>query len=397
MIYGFYFRFLKYTHNTTISIILSRLARFLFLIRFQFKRLFLKRRKILINADQAERLLTALHPDPGGSPDYSRVILDPDIDLSIIVPVYNYVVVIEENIQSILEQKTRYNYELIIVDDGSTDGSGAVVKKYAQSPGVKVILQDNQGIAGARNTGIDHAAGRYLMFVDCDDTVRPDMVEQMMNEAYRGSFDIVMCAHDLVRMSDDRETSRVTNCYPNKNLLGLKNNDYIMNYAGLPWGKVYRRELFEHVRFFRGYWFEDTIVHCLLFTQCRKFSYLQRTEYDYRWYDRNFSHVQGNSGNVRAIEYYWLMLAILENYEDMGLPKDEKLYTCLLRHLSAYCYPKIAGLDETAKEAIFSLSCDLLGQYRPEVKIKLPYMLRITEKAMIKGDYELWKLASQNQ
>ena len=66
-------------------------------------------------------------------------------------------------------------------------------------------------------------------------------------------------------------------------------------------------------------------------------------------------------------------------------------------YLSAYCYPKIAGLDEGTKEAVFVLSCDLLQKYRPAGKIKLPYMLRITEKAMLKGDYELWKLASRNQ
>ena len=397
MIYGFYFKFLKYTHNRELSIFLARFARFLFIIRFQITRLFIKKRLICVNEEQARGYLENLCPDPKIRPDYDRIPLNPEIDLSIIVPVYNYVEMIEENIRSILNQQTQYRYELILIDDGSTDGSRAIVEKYAANPCVKAIRQENKGIAGARNTGIANASGKYLMFVDCDDTIRSDMVEQMMSEAYRKSCDIVMCAHDLVKMRGDRETERTTNCYPNRNLLGLKNNDLIMNYAGLPWGKVYRRELFMNVRFFSGYWYEDTIVHFLLFTQCRKFSYLQKSEYDYRWYGGNFSHVQGDSSKIRSIEYYWLILAILENYDSMGLPKDGKLYTVLLRHLSAYCYPVIAELDEKTKEAVFVLSCGLLRKYRPEEKITLPYMLRVTEQSMLKENYELWKLASLNQ
>ncbi len=397
MIYGFYFRFLKYTHNEAVSILLAKMVRFLCVIRFQIKRLFVKKRTIRINAEQAENYLKTICPDSCGRPDYFRVSQDPKVDVSIIVPVYNYVDLVEDCIRSVLAQKTQYCYELLLIDDGSTDGSREIAEKYAEYPGVKVFLQKNQGIAGARNTGIAHAAGRYLMFVDCDDLLHPDMIDQMMREADRGFFDIVMCAHDLVKMKGGKEIDRIANCYPDKNLLGLKNNDTIMNYAGLPWGKVYRRELFEHVRFFPGYWYEDTIVHFLLFTQCCKFSYLQKAEYDYRWYEGNYSHVQGNSQNRRSLGYYWLLLAILDNYAFLHLPMDRKLYTVLLRHLSAYCYPKIADVDEKAKEAVFVLACRLLLKYKPAGKTKLPYMLRVTEKAMLKGNYELWKLASCNQ
>ena len=367
------------------------------LVRFSCRRLFLKKKEISMHPDEAKKHLRDVCPDPARRPGFEREAFCSKIDLSIIVPVYNYVNLIEENIRSILEQETQYRYELILVDDGSTDGSKKVLEDYAKDPKVKVIFQENQGIGGARNTGIRSAVGRYLMFVDCDDVIHPDMVERMMTEAYRGGFDIVMCAHDLVKIRSGQETARLTNCYPQKNLLGLKNGDEIMNYAGLPWGKVYRRELFDQVRFFPGYWYEDTIVHFLLFTQCRRFSYLPVTLYDYRWYEGNYSHIQGHSENARAVQYYWLLLAILENCRNRGVQMDNMLYTVLLRHLSAYCYSKIARLDEKTKTAIFVLACELLKSSRPAGKIALPYMLRVTEKAMLKGDYALWKLASGNQ
>ena len=69
----------------------------------------------------------------------------------------------------------------------------------------------------------------------------------------------------------------------------------------------------------------------------------------------------------------------------------------LIKHLSAHYYPTISGLDEQTVDDLFVLACDLLKQYKPEQKIKLPYMLRVTEKALLEGDINLWKLAIQYQ
>ena len=189
----------------------------------------------------------------------------------------------------------------------------------------------------------------------------------------------------------------IPNIYPGYNLLNYQNNDEIMNYAGLPWAKVYKRQLFEKVRFLPGYWYEDTIIHCLLFTQCKKFAYVPQICYEYKWYEKNFSHVQGNSTNPKALDRYWMLLAIIEQYKSMGLPFDEKFYTLLLKHLSAYYYPSIAGLEERVVEATFILARELVVNYKPQKQCKLPYMLRVTEKAILTKDINLWKLASCNQ
>lgn len=397
MIYAFYFRLYKLTGNRTISILLSKILYSVYLLRFEFKRLFLKKTEIDLDQARAEEIVRNICSDPQKRPDYFREPLNGKIDLSIIIPVYNYIELVPACVESVLCQKTKYCYELILVDDGSTDGTGKLIDQYKSYSQVIVIHQKNQGIGAARNTGIRHAHGRYIMFIDCDDTVRSDIVDNLMSCALETDSDIVMCAHELIKVRNGEIYQVLPNVYPSANLMGFRNNDEIMNYAGLPWAKVYRRELFEQVRFFPGYWNEDTIVHMLLYTQCKKFTYLPLIEYEYRWYEKNFSKVQGNSKNNRAAEYIWLLRAIVEHYDEMGLPSDAKFYTALLRHLSCYYYPKIAGLPEEVVQALFIMGRELLIKYKPSDRVKLPYVLRLTEKAIVQKDIELWKLVSRNQ
>ena len=396
MIYGLYFRIYKIIKNKSISEICARIIYFFLLIRFQIKRLKLAHVDISINAEDALKIINEVCPDHHYRYECSNRAIDYNIDLSVIIPVYNYVSLVNECIESVLNQETKYHFELIIIDDGSTDGSREAVLKYQDYPNVTVILQENMGIAGARNTGINHAVGRYLMFIDCDDTVHNNIIDTLMSEAYTNNCDIVMCAHNLSKEKDGTVYDVIPNVYPQKNLQNYKNDDDIMNYAGLPWAKVYRRELWEQVRFFEGYWFEDSIIHFLIFTQCKSFSYVPKICYEYRWYESNFSHIQGKKVNKKNLDRYWLVKAMLNQYQRMELPTDKKFYTMLLKHLSAHYYPSIEEMDEKVIEAMFVLACELLDQYRVE-NCQLPYVLRVTEKAMINRDIELWKLSSKYQ
>ena len=97
--------------------------------------------------------------------------------VSIIVPIYNTRHMVERCLDSLIQQ-TYKNIEILLVDDGSTDGSGEICKVYKKNnEKISYIYQENQGVSKARNTGLQYATGKYITFVDSDDYVRKNFVE----------------------------------------------------------------------------------------------------------------------------------------------------------------------------------------------------------------------------
>lgn len=394
MKHGFYFRFYRMFHNEALCCFLASFAYFLYCVKFFVKKAFRKRVKSTMTTEEAHKIIDEIYPKPKSNPEYINPEIDDKLDLSIVIPVYNYADILEDNIKSILNQKTDYKFEAIFVDDGSTDGAQDILKKYENHPYVKLIFQENGGIGAARNTGINNANGKYLMFVDCDDIVHDDIVETLISKAYEQDLDMVVAAHNLVKEKDGKIYEVVPNVYPKKNLIGFKNGDEIMNLPGLPWAKVYKRELWNNVRFFPGYWYEDDIIQFLLFPQVKSYAYIPKIVYEYKWYEKNFSHTQNDSKRKKCIDSYWIITEILNAYKEMGLPNDAKLYTLLIRHLSAFYYPFVKDLDSKVIEALFVLAKEMLAKYKNDDINNLPYVICKAKMALEENDIELWKLSS---
>lgn len=124
--------------------------------------------------------------------------------ISIIVPVYNSSKYLRSCIDSILKQSLS-DWELILVNDGSTDDSGEICDEYAvKYPAIRVIHKENAGVSEARNTGLVAATGEYVGFVDSDDTIRPEMYQEMYDAAMENDAEIVMC--DAVTVYPDGRT-----------------------------------------------------------------------------------------------------------------------------------------------------------------------------------------------
>ena len=114
--------------------------------------------------------------------------------LSIIIPVYNAQERLQLCVESVLKQTFR-DFELILINDGSKDDSLAICRKLAEADGrIRVIDQENRGAGEARNTGIDAAKGEFILFVDADDTIAPDMAERLI-ALMKEKVDLVCCAH----------------------------------------------------------------------------------------------------------------------------------------------------------------------------------------------------------
>lgn len=132
--------------------------------------------------------------------------------ISVIMPVYNTEAYLDMAIQSILEQ-TQEDFELIIVNDGSTDGSPAIVSKWhKQDHRIQVVAQDNQGLSAARNTGLRHAVGTFVYFMDSDDYLRPDALSACVRYAQDAALDLVFFDADILR--EQNQENQLSSAFP---------------------------------------------------------------------------------------------------------------------------------------------------------------------------------------
>lgn len=201
--------------------------------------------------------------------------------ISVIIPVYNVEKYLCECIDSVLGQ-TYQDYEVILVDDGSTDSSGTICDKYAETNSrIKVIHRKNGGLSEARNTGFDAANGEYIYFLDSDDYIRADALERMYEASKKTNADIYFFEAEV--FYDDKENVDNSVLYERKSDYGtissgkaakkmmLENEFYTVVYLHL-----YRRQfLIENkIRFYPGILHEDNLFSPLAFVRAKSVTHI---------------------------------------------------------------------------------------------------------------------------
>ena len=199
--------------------------------------------------------------------------------ISVIVPVYNVASYLPQCLESILNQDYR-DLQVLLIDDGSTDDSGAICDRFAaRDSRIQVIHQKNGGAASAKNAGLRAASGKYLSFVDSDDYLEPDVygflvktLEEAQADAVQGAFQEVYRSRREVRPLKP-ET--------------LEGYDYLLRFpkdfsCALLWNKLYRREIYDGVFFEEGHKIDDEYFTYQGFLQPRKVVCTDQVIYNYR-------------------------------------------------------------------------------------------------------------------
>ncbi len=201
--------------------------------------------------------------------------------LSVIVPVYAVEAYLNDCIASIATQTCK-NLEIILVDDGSPDGCGAICDAWAaKDQRIRVIHQENGGLSAARNAGLDAARGAFLTFVDSDDLLEPEMLEAMLRAVKRENADICACAvRNFGANGED-----IWGCP--SDFVGNSAETLAMLYADTAypvaaWGKLYRREIWENLRFPVGKCCEDAFTTYKTLHRASKIVQLLTPFYRYR-------------------------------------------------------------------------------------------------------------------
>lgn len=202
--------------------------------------------------------------------------------ISIIIPVYNVQDYVEKCIKSVIKQ-TYENLEIIIVNDGSTDKSGEICKKYEKIDNrIKIIEKENGGVSSARNIGLKIAKGKYIGFVDPDDYIDKDMYELLYDNIKKYNADISICNFYLVRENNifhrNLNTSDILVFNKKEALQNLIKNREISDHAS---NKLYKKELFCNIKYPENTVMEDIATTYLLIEKSKKIVYDKKEKYYY--------------------------------------------------------------------------------------------------------------------
>ncbi|HSI68468.1 MAG TPA: glycosyltransferase [Planococcus sp. (in: firmicutes)] len=203
--------------------------------------------------------------------------------ISVIIPVYNVEDYLVKCVDSVIHQ-THKNLEILLVNDGSTDGSGAICDSLEQTDSrVKVIHKENGGLSDARNAGMDAATGDFFAFLDSDDWVDRDMYEVLYKLMVEHDADLTICRFKNIynHMVEDGSTGKVA-VYDNigalKAIAIIENNFFPTHNV---WNKLYRRELVENFRFIKGKLVEDLYFTPQVVYASKRCVYIDKAMYNY--------------------------------------------------------------------------------------------------------------------
>lgn len=260
--------------------------------------------------------------------------------VSVILPIYCVEKYLEQCIDSILEQ-TYSGLEIILVNDGSIDNCGDICDRYSMKDSrIKVIHKGNGGVSSARNVGLDTATGEYIAFIDPDDTVHPRYIEILLELCRQYDCDIAQC--DFLAVAEDSvklpfgQKQRIDILNNRQALSKLCSVNEEVRYV-VPWGKIYKKSLFDNIRYPLGRIHEDEFTTYLLFWKARKI--VISNQYLYYYIQRRTS-IMGRKFSINRLD---VLDALRERAEFFKLHNFKKEYNTTLRGM-VYLISKFCNL-----------------------------------------------------
>lgn len=264
-------------------------------------------------------------------------------EISVIVPVYNVEKYLEKCLDSLKNQKFA-SYEVILVDDGSTDSSRRIAERYADSCEEIFVLvcQENKGLSEARNTGMKHANGKYICFVDSDDYVEECYLQELYQCMEGQKADLVFCAFRSVDEKGNTIRNVFESSFISETTYTLKQRKDLLLTQNAAWNKLYKRDIIieNGLQFTPGAWYEDLrfVKKYMLFAS--KFSYCDKVLYNYLIRQGSIMNSMGSKRNVEIIDaidevvqFYQEREILEEFYDEIEFLAIDHIYVSTLVRL----------------------------------------------------------------
>lgn len=271
--------------------------------------------------------------------------------ISVIVPIYNIETYISKCIDSILNQ-TFKDFQLILVDDGSTDKSGLICDQYAkQHSNVLVIHQKNQGLSASRNNGLKMADGKYVTFIDGDDLVSRHYLEILFKPISSGTVSLSACTHSVISENVSRFLDKDYCSDSDVRIVpGKKAVETIFenNAAEAAWGVLAPKTIWEKNLFPVGRAYEDLPVTWKVYLQCDKIAFIKKDLYGYRFRRSSISKLP----SLKNMRDYKLSMEDLESglEEESSISKVSSSFCLCLN--SIRLYNQLSKLPSDDKEIL---------------------------------------------
>ncbi len=239
--------------------------------------------------------------------------------VSVIIPVYNVEKYLNRCLDSVLFQRFQ-DIEIICINDGSTDDSGAILKAYAkEDKRVTVICGENRGLSAARNIGLAQAVGETIFFLDADDAIHPDCLDILWTVLNDSGADMVHCQFEksdgLSRRYQDIETDKIkyrlisSYCFSGKKNMGFN-----------VWSNLYKRSLLEGIQFIDGIHFEDVPFLLSVLARHPKIATVDEKLYFYTINENSISHKRANPKQIK--DYHTGLQHIYHVYSQADLSME---------------------------------------------------------------------------
>lgn len=280
--------------------------------------------------------------------------------ISVIVPVYNVEKYVGKCLNSITNQSYK-NLEIIVVDDGSTDHSSSICKDYAKKDKrIKIVRQKNGGLASARNTGLKNTKSGYITFVDSDDWIEKNYISTLYNGISENNADISIVRFfvDYANVACNESTGAKLKLTPKECIERMLYDDGINVMA---WGKLYRKKLFNDIKYPNGKNFEDVATTYKLVLKSKLIFSNSTPLYHYQKIDQ--TSITNTKFNPKKMDLIWaterFTNGVIKKYPDLKA-------ACNARMMDAY----IRTLTETLKGgADRQTTCNLLTYIKQNRKI----------------------------
>lgn len=308
----------------------------------------------------------------------NRLVLEVNMKLSIIVPVYNVEQYIAKCLESCLQQDLRSDeFEILVVNDGTPDNSVAIVEKYAQTASnIRLVHRPNGGLSAARNTGLKEALGEYVWFVDSDDWITPNCLGELVDTLQKGQLDCLCVNLQLVYEDGKIAPYHIAHEKSGRIYCG---QDFIAK-VGMPpaaWLALYRRDylLKNGLKFYEGILHEDQEFTPRAYCLASRIAYIDKVVYNYL--QRTGSIMKSNR-NAKRCKDLLVVADSLYRFASEKVAKDTLAYQTIIQHVNfafsqslAYYQREMFPLSVYRQKSYYPLSTAGLN---PSLKVKYTLM-----------------------